>query len=138
MSQLFFVDGPIYREDIIKYAVYLEEKELSKRITQMQSKNENFTKLLYSGRSPRKDVLLKLKEIAFGIEIHHEYPFLILPAVKAIIKEKLASPDPRTESKYVQCINSWLNIKGQKLSFRDTCDFTGFKDVILKNLEGAQ
>lgn len=137
MSQILLVDGPIYREDLIKNAETLYDQQLTRELATRQFKNTSKCKLEYDGRYPRKDVLLKLKEIAFTLETLSQYPYLNLPVVKHIIKDVLNNPDSRTLNKYVGCINNWLNLKGQKLSYQKDSDFTGFRESILKHLESA-
>lgn len=138
MSQIYLVDGPIYREDIVKNAKILEEHELSNRIAQMQLENEEFTKLIYLGRPARKDVLVRLKEIAVALECHPQFPFFKLATVEHTITECLRNPDHRTTSRYIDTMNEWLKAKGQKLSYMKNSDFTAFKETVLRHLGASK
>ncbi|MEX0763998.1 MAG: hypothetical protein WD033_02365 [Nitrosopumilaceae archaeon] len=79
--------------------------------------------LLYDGRPPRSDVLIKLKEIADLLRIQSEiYPFFGTKLLLTLIKVKLGPVDERTMKKYFDCITSYST----KNIHDGTYDVTGF------------
>ena len=63
--------------------------------------------LLYDGRPPRKDVLIKLKEIADLLRIQSGvYPSFRTKQLSTLIGVKLGPADERTRRKYFDCIAS--------------------------------
>lgn len=73
--------------------------------------NQNTTtssSLLYDGRPPRKDVLIKLKEIANLLKLQSEvYPFFKTGLLTRVIERILGKIDPRTFKKYYDCITNY-------------------------------
>jgi len=79
--------------------------------------------ILMDGRSPRKDRLMNLVEIAKLFKIQSEnYPIFKPKLLSSLVKAVLGPTDPRTEKKYVDCIISYCG----KDKIRGLYDVTQF------------
>ena len=85
--------------------------------------------LLYDGKQPRKDVLIKLKEIADLLRIQRELcPFFTPKQLLTLIGVKLGPVDERTIKKYFDYITNY-SIKNMQNGTFDVSDFVKNSDV---------
>lgn len=91
--------------------------------------------LLFDGKEPRKDVLLKLEKIASAISFDEHFPIFSRWEVEKIVKNILGNVDERTLMKYNNCIKNYIEMtRGQKFHYYAQYNMTGFKEAVLEKL----
>lgn len=63
--------------------------------------------LIFDGRKPRKDVLVKLNIIANIIESEDSFPKIHREIIPKIVRSALSHPDVRTLKKYIKCVKDY-------------------------------
>lgn len=100
---------------------------------------QHTTSLLFEGKEPRKDVLVKLLGIAEELESYHNFPNFKRQYLEHYIKTKLSNPDPRTLKKYVDCITGYVEKStGKQIFFNQDYDLFNFKDIVYKKLKNLE
>ena len=137
-----------FKENVSKK--YGEKFPLSEELIDIISDyNRNFglqhhstSSLIYNGREPRRDVLLKLQKIVKSFDCEIGYPLLSRRTIQKIIKTTLNSVDIRTSNRYFKCVKTFVERKiGQKLSYYSIYNVDGLKKVIndkLNELDSTQ
>ena len=93
--------------------------------------------LSYDGRTPRKDVLLKLQMVAETLEKNESFPYYLKRHdIEVAIRVTLGNLDSRTERKYFECITDHIRkLTGKRLGYCDSWNCSKLLYAINKNLE---
>jgi len=104
-------------------------------IEKIKDKNEmldHVGSLSFGGSFPRKDVLEKLYKFSLEIESWPEFPDQFKRRqIEGILKKVIGYKDPRTFSKYLDCIKHFVEHKtGKQTFFESKWDLMDFKEAI--------
>lgn len=91
--------------------------------------------LIFDGRKPRKDVLVKLNIIANIIESEDSFPKIHRETIPKIVRSALAHPDVRTLKKYIKCVKDYANTATYPPDIY--LNFEKFRKAITINLEAS-
>ena len=130
-----------FKENVMKkYGVDMNlTEELSFTISNY---NNNFgipqhstSSLLFVGREPRKDVLLKLKRVASELYSDDNFPLLYRMNIEKALKRALGNIDSRTFAKYFRCVKEFVERNtGQRLVYYSPYNVKGFKETVDEKL----
>jgi len=106
------VDNSILDNNIINNKINNNKiliKLLNEKIKLLDPIQHQTTSLLFNNKQKiRKDVLIKLANIARCFEEYPEYPMMNPVTVRSAINGTMGTVDHRTEAKYYLCVRNWV------------------------------
>ena len=94
--------------------------------------------LVFDGKEPRRDVLLRLLKIADALTDYDSYPIFVKSHLDKILSNVLGPIDPRTKKKYQNCLKVFVERSmGIRILWNEQCNLRYFRDAVVEKLEAV-